>query len=58
MAKGRIESAGASAAARGEKTRPPWPKDGGDHQRAPFNVHDVVQVVVVPWSQVLQAATH
>jgi hypothetical protein len=27
-------------------------------QRAPLNVHDVVQVVVVPWSQVLQAATH
>jgi hypothetical protein len=27
-------------------------------QRAPFNVHDVVQVVVVPWPQVLQTRTH
>lgn len=28
------------------------------HQRAPFKVHDVVQVVVTPWSHFLQAATH
>jgi hypothetical protein len=28
------------------------------NQRAPFNVHDVVQVVVTPWSHFLQAATH
>jgi hypothetical protein len=27
-------------------------------QRAPFKVHDVVQVVVTPWSHFLQTATH
>jgi hypothetical protein len=27
-------------------------------QRAPFRVHDVVQVVVTPWSHFLQTATH
>jgi hypothetical protein len=32
--------------------QPPFP------QRAPFRVHDVVQVVVTPWSHFLQTATH
>jgi hypothetical protein len=32
--------------------------DTASLQRAPFNVHDVEQVVVFPWSHLMQTATH
>jgi hypothetical protein len=32
--------------------------DLDSRQRAPFNIHDVEQVVTTPWSQLVQTAKH